>query len=56
MTRPLEVAWDDRPATRTAIADEQRFGILRRLLHESDLDLRDRFAGSVLLLYGKPIT
>jgi hypothetical protein len=55
-TGPLDVAWDDRPATRTAIDDEQRFGILRRLLHESELDLRDRFAGSVLLLYGKPTT
>ena len=53
---PLDVDWDDRPATRHAIDDEQRFGILRRLLHERDLDLRDRFAGSVLLLYGKPAT
>jgi len=56
VTGPLEVAWDDRPATRSAIDDEQRFGILRRLLHERELDLRDRFAGSVLLLYGKPTT
>jgi hypothetical protein len=56
VTGPLDVAWDDRPATRTAIGDEQRFGVLRRLLHEHELDLRDRFAGSVLLLYGKPTT
>lgn len=33
-----------------------RFAILRRLLHDPELDPRDRFAGSVLLLYGKPIT
>jgi hypothetical protein len=32
-----------------AIDDEQRFGILRRLLHDQELGLRDRFAGSVLL-------
>ncbi len=52
----LDVDWDDRPATRPAIDEEQRFGILRRLLHDRDLDLRDRFTGSVLLLYGKPTT
>jgi hypothetical protein len=43
-------------ATRPAIDDEQRFGILRRLLHDQELDLRDRFAGSVLVLYGQPTT
>jgi hypothetical protein len=52
----LHVDWDDRPATRPAIDDEQRFGILRRLLHHQELDLRDRLAGSVLLLYGQPTT
>jgi hypothetical protein len=56
VTGALDVDWDDRPATRPAIDDERRFGILRWLLHDEDLDLRDRFAGSVLLLYGKPIT
>jgi len=56
VTGALEVDWDDRPAARPAIDDEQRFGILRRLLHDQELDLRDRFAGSVLLLHGKPIT
>jgi hypothetical protein len=56
VTAALEVDWDDRPATRPAIDDEQRFDILRRLLHDQGLDLRDRFAGSVLLLYGKPTT
>jgi hypothetical protein len=52
----LNVDWDDRRPTRPAIDDEQRFAILRCLLHGDDLDLRDRFAGSVLLLYGKPTT
>ncbi len=56
VTRGLTVSWDDRLPTREAITDELRFAILRRLLHGEDVDLRDRFAGSVLLLYGKPIT
>ncbi len=56
VTRGLTVEWDDRIPRRDALGDEQRFAILRRLLHDQDLDLRDRFAGSVLLLYGKPLT
>jgi len=56
VTGGLSVDWDDRLPTREAITDQQRFAILRRLLHDDDIDLRDRFAGSVLLLYGKPIT
>jgi hypothetical protein len=56
VTGALSVDWDDRLPTRPAIDDEQRFAILRGLLHDQDLDLRDRFAGSVLLLYWKPTT
>ena len=56
VTGALNVDWDDRVPTRPAIDDEQRFAILRRLLHDPQLDPRDRFAGSVLLLYGKPTT
>lgn len=56
ITSGLSVEWDDRVPTRQAITDEQRFAILRRLLHDEDVDLRDRLAGSVLLLYGKPLT
>ena len=56
VTGALNVDWDDRLPTRPAIDDEQRFAILRRLLHDPELDPRDRFAGSVLLLYGKPTT
>jgi hypothetical protein len=56
VTGALHVGWDDRPAGRPAIDDEQRFAILRRLLHDESVDLRDQFAGSVLLLYGKPTT
>jgi hypothetical protein len=51
-----EVAWDDRLPTRAALGDAERFAILRRLLHDHEIDLRDRFAGGVLLLYGKPFT
>lgn len=56
VTGALNVDWDDRLPTRPAIDDEQRFAILRRLLHDPELDPRDRFAGSVPLLYGKPTT
>ena len=52
VTGALNVDWDDRVLTRPAIDDEQRFAILRRLPHDPELDPRDRFAGSVLLLYG----
>lgn len=52
----LEVAWDARLPTRPALDDDQRFAILHQLLHDHEIDLRDRFAGSVLLLYGKPIS
>jgi hypothetical protein len=56
VTGPLEVAWDDRLPVRPALDDDRRFAILRELLHDKEVDLRDRFAGSVLLLYGRPIT
>lgn len=38
------------------LQDEQRFAVLRRLLHGNDIGLRERFAGSVLLLYAQPLT
>src|SRR5215212_128452 len=36
--------------------DERRLAILRRLLEDRSIDPRDRFAGSVLLLYAQPLT
>ena len=36
MTGALNVDWDDRLPTRPAIDDEQRFAILRRLLHDPE--------------------
>ncbi len=52
----LDVPWADRPPARDALADEERFAILRRLLHDPTVELLDRFAGSVMLLYAKPLT
>jgi hypothetical protein len=42
--------------TGTSIADEQRWGHVKRLLHDDDLDLTDRVAGCLLLLYGQPLS
>jgi hypothetical protein len=56
VTGRLEVAWQDRLPTRPSLTDDQRFALLRGLLHDRDVELRDRFAGAVLLLYGRPIT
>ena len=36
----------------TAMDDEQRLGVLRRLLHDEGLELSDRVAGCLVLLYG----
>lgn len=52
----LEVAWDYRSTGEPALPDEQRLAILRRLLEDCNIDPRDRFAGSVLLLYAQPLT
>ena len=56
VTGALNVDWDDRPPTRPAIDDEQRFAILRRLLHDPSSICATGSPGSVLLLYGKPTT
>jgi hypothetical protein len=56
VTGRLDVAWDDRLPTRPSLTDDQRFALLRRLLHGEEIELRDRFAGAVLLLYGRPLT
>jgi hypothetical protein len=52
----LHVPWDYRSAGEPAIPDERRLAILRRLLEDRSIDPRDRFAGSVLLLYAQPLT
>jgi hypothetical protein len=49
-------AWNaDGPAA-PPLDDEHRLEILRGLLHDHDLDPRDRFAGSLVLLFGQPLT
>ena len=53
---PVHAGWEYGASTRRAMGDEQRLGLLRQLLHNPQLDLRDRFAGSVVLLYGQPLT
>jgi hypothetical protein len=38
------------------LSDDQRLVLLRGLLHDREIELRDRFAGAVLLFYGRPFT
>jgi hypothetical protein len=51
----LEVS---RPATRTgsALGDEQRWRIVGRLLHDDTLELTDRVAGCLVLLYAQQLS
>lgn len=39
----------------TELADDDRLGLIARLLHEDDLELRTRVAGLLILLYGQPL-
>jgi hypothetical protein len=39
-----------------AIADDQRWALLARLLHDDDLELTDRVGGALLLLYGQQLS
>jgi len=54
--RRAHVDWPYDFPQRPPLHDEQRFADLRRLLHDHDIGLRERFAGSVLLLYAQPLT
>ncbi|MDP9259015.1 MAG: hypothetical protein M3Q31_21050, partial [Actinomycetota bacterium] len=56
VTGALHVDWPYDFPQRPPLQDEQRFAVLRRLLHDHDIGLRERFAGSVLLLYAQPLT
>lgn len=42
--------------TGAATSDDDRFAHLARLLHDADLELTDRVAGALLLLYGQPLS
>jgi hypothetical protein len=39
-----------------AVDDEHRWAIIQRLLHDDDLDLTDRVAGCLVLLYAQPLS
>lgn len=52
----LHVAWHEHSNRRAPLSERERFAILRTLLHGEDVDARDRFAGSLLLLYAQPLT
>lgn len=45
----------DRPPKPIA-TDDERWQLLRRLLHDCDLDLADRVAGALILLYAQPLS
>ena len=49
----------DRKPARThvePIPNEERLTVVRRLLHDSDVDLRDRVAGCLILIYAQRLT
>lgn len=56
VTGVLQVAWNMAGPPGPPLTDQQRYVILRRLLHDPGVDLRDRIAGSLLLLYAQPLT
>jgi integrase len=39
-----------------AITDDQRWAIARRILHDPDIDVADRVAGALIVLYGQTVT
>jgi hypothetical protein len=47
VTGRLDVAWDDRSPARRALADDERLAILRRLLHDPEIDLLLALAGGL---------
>jgi hypothetical protein len=52
----LHVAWNTHGHRPAPLDDEHRFVALRRLLHDDEVDTRDRFAGLLLVLYAQPLT
>jgi hypothetical protein len=56
VTGELHVAWTARGHGLAPLDDEHRFAAVRRLLHDSGVDPRDRLAGCLLLLYAQPLT
>lgn len=56
VTGALHVAWNQYPASRAALSDNERLNLLARLLYDGGLALSDRLAGCLLLLYAQPLT
>lgn len=56
VTGELEVAWHSAGQRPAPLDDLERFAAVRRLLHDGEIDRRDRFAGLLLLLYAQPLT
>jgi hypothetical protein len=52
---PLEVSLLERRHG-TALDDDARWAVVERLLHDDDVDLTDRVAGCLLLVYGQPLS
>jgi hypothetical protein len=52
----LHVPRAPHPLKLNTVQDSRRWALLRRLLADETLDLRERVAGSLLLLYAQPIT
>jgi len=52
----LHVPRAPHPLKLTTVQDSKRWALLRRLLADETLDLRERVAGGLLLLYAQPIT
>ena len=52
----LHVPRAPRPLKLNTVHDSTRWALLRRLLADETLDLRERVAGGLLLLYAQPIT
>jgi len=52
----LHVPRAPRPLKLNAVQDSKRWALLRRLLADETLDLRERVGGGLLLLYAQPIT
>jgi hypothetical protein len=55
-TGKLHVTWDYLSTHTIPLEDLERFALLRTLLHDRQIDPRDRLTGSLLLLYAQPVT
>ena len=56
LTAPLHAAGHLNQRQGAELADDERLGLIVRLLHDNDLELRTRVAGGLIFLYGQPLT